>query len=79
MLFQDMPWNTEMAPQNAKAARTSPDEKQLIDALNQRLLAAGLITQLPDPAHDSDDDDPEDQPIDIIGEPLSETIIRERR
>jgi Arc/MetJ-type ribon-helix-helix transcriptional regulator len=54
-------------------------EKMLIDALNQRLLAAGLITELPDPAQDIDDDDPDDQPIEIEGEPLSETIIRERR
>lgn len=47
--------------------------------LNQRLFAAGLISQLPDPSQDLDDDDPEDQPVTIKGEPLSETIIRERR
>jgi hypothetical protein len=33
----------------------------------------------PNPAEDLDDDDPEDEPIVIEGEPLSETIIRERR
>jgi hypothetical protein len=49
----------------------SPDE------LNQRLLAAGLVSQLPDPTQDIDDDD--DAPLVIKGEPLSETIIRERR
>jgi hypothetical protein len=49
------------------------------DKLNQRLIAAGLITSLPDPALDIDDDDPEDQPVTIKGEPLSETIICERR
>ena len=49
------------------------------DEFNQRLMAAGLVTRLPDPALDIDDDDPEDQPITIEGEPLSETIIRERR
>jgi Arc/MetJ-type ribon-helix-helix transcriptional regulator len=37
----------------------------------------GLITQLPDT--EADYDDPDDQPITIKGEPLSETIIRERR
>ena len=63
-------------PQGAKAASQkkqplSPDE------LNQRLLASGLVTRLPDPALDIDDDD--DPPIVIQGEPLSETIIRERR
>ena len=46
---------------------------------DQRLLAAGLISSLPDPALDIDDDDPDDQPVTIKGEPLSETIIRERR
>ena len=45
--------------------------------LNQRLMAAGLITSLPDPTLDLDDG-PDDQPVTIKGEPLSETIIRER-
>jgi len=58
----------------------APKNKPLTrDELNQRLVAAGLITSLPDPALDIDDDDPEDQPVTIKGEPLSETIIRERR
>ena len=43
------------------------------------MLASGLITTLPDPSQDIDDDDPDDQPVIIKGEPLSETIIRERR
>jgi putative addiction module CopG family antidote len=77
-LKQEMPREIEMADQKAKGARASR-EKLLIDALNQRLLAAGLVTQLPNPAEDIDDDDPDDQPIEIAGEPLSETIIRERR
>ena len=42
-------------------------------------MAAGLITSLPDPALDIHDDDPDDAPVTIKGEPLSETIIRERR
>jgi hypothetical protein len=50
-----------------------------IEELHQEMLASGLITQLPNPAEDIDDDDPDDQPIVIEGEPLSETIIRERR
>ena len=41
------------------------------------MLASGLMTQLPDRA--ADFDDPDDVPITIKGEPLSETIIRERR
>ena len=43
------------------------------------MMTSGLITRLPDPTLDIDDDDPEDQPVTIKGEPLSETIIRERR
>ena len=58
-------------------AQTS-EETRLIEALNQQLLADGVISQLPNPAEDIDDDDPDDQPIEIMGEPLSETIIRER-
>ncbi len=60
------------APQQAKTPLTR-------DEFNQRLMAAGLITRLPDPSLDIDDDDPDDQPVPIRGEPLSETIIRERR
>jgi Arc/MetJ-type ribon-helix-helix transcriptional regulator len=78
-LKQTMPGDTEMAHQDAKGAQSPAEEKPLIDALNQRLLAAGLVIQLPDPAEDIDDDDPDDQPIEIVGEPLWETIIRERR
>ena len=65
----------------AKPPKAAPAKKKPLtrDEFNRRLMAAGLITRLPDPALDIDDDDPEDQPIAIEGEPLSETIIRERR
>ena len=43
------------------------------------MMESGLILSLPDPALDIDDDDPEDAPVGIKGEPLSETILRERR
>ena len=64
---------TRKAARQAKRLETplSPDE------VNRRLLASGLVIQLPDPAQDIDDAD--DFPIEIQGEPLSETIIRERR
>jgi Arc/MetJ-type ribon-helix-helix transcriptional regulator len=45
--------------------------------LQRHMLEIGLMTQLPDT--NSDFDDPDDQLIDIEGEPLSETVIRERR
>jgi Arc/MetJ-type ribon-helix-helix transcriptional regulator len=47
-------------------------EEQLL----QYMYEVGKITQLPDRSADLDDDD---DPIEIEGEPLSETIIRERR
>jgi Arc/MetJ-type ribon-helix-helix transcriptional regulator len=46
------------------------------DELNRRLLADGLISRLPNPDEDGDDDD---VPVVIKGESLSETIFRERR
>ena len=63
-----------------RATSTTPKEKPLTaDEFNQRLFAAGRIASLPNPALDIDDDDPDDAPAPIKGEPLSETIIRERR
>ena len=62
----------------AKAANPMPQRLTLAE-LHQEMMASGLITQLPNPAEDIDDDDPDDQPIAIEGEPLSETILRERR
>jgi Arc/MetJ-type ribon-helix-helix transcriptional regulator len=55
----------------------TPAKKPLTAAeFDQHLLDIGLMSQLPDT--DADFDDPDDQLIDIKGEPLSETIIRER-
>jgi Arc/MetJ-type ribon-helix-helix transcriptional regulator len=57
-----------------QAPATKPVSK---DAFHQHLLNVGLMSVLPDPSQDIDDDD--DPPIEIEGEPLSETILRERR
>ncbi len=46
------------------------------DEFEQILLAKGIITSLPTGITDEDDDF---EPVEIEGEPLSETIIRERR
>jgi len=43
--------------------------------IHQQMLAEGLLTRLPDTAHDSDNDD---EPVIIEGEPLSATIIHDR-
>jgi len=63
---------TKAAPPQAKKPLTEAD-------FNQHLLRIGLIASLPDPSLDIDDDDPDDAPVTIKGEPLSETIVRERR
>ena len=64
----------------AKRAKPAQTNKKITEAeFHQHLLNIGLISSLPDPALDIDDDDPDDQPVNIKGEPLSETIIRERR
>ena len=72
-----------MAPTPGKKSKQTvpaPRLEAATDAreFNQQLMAAGLITRLPDASLDIDDDDPDDQPVPIKGEPLSETIIRER-
>ncbi len=54
-----------------------PKKPMTENELLQHMLETGLMSQLPDT--DADFDDPDDQPIEIQGEPLSETVIRERR
>ena len=64
----------------SKPTRATSRKKPLTrDEFNRQLMASGLVTRLPDPSLDIDDDDPDDAPVPIKGEPLSETIIRERR
>ena len=48
-----------------------------LDELHRQMLADGLLSQLPNSADDIDDD--QEEPVEIDGEPLSETIVRERR
>jgi hypothetical protein len=71
----------EKSDKGAKRAQSAPPQNKplSIQELHQQMMARGLITRLPDPALDVDDDDPDDQPVPIKGEPLPETIIRERR
>jgi hypothetical protein len=62
----------------AKRTKATPPKKKMTEAeFDQHLLKIGLLSQLPDT--DADFDDPDDVPVDIKGEPLSETVIRERR
>lgn len=54
-----------------------PEGLRTEEELLQYMYSIGMITQLPEPGDDLDDDD--EELIEIEGEPLSETIIRERR
>lgn len=63
----------------ARAVAKPPRKPLSIEEIHRQMMERGLIIRLPDPALDADDDDPDDQPIAIKGEPLSETILRERR
>jgi len=64
----------------AKRTKAAPPKPKMTEAeFDQHLLKIGVISSLPDPALDIDDDDPDDAPVTIKGEPLSQTIIRERR
>jgi Arc/MetJ-type ribon-helix-helix transcriptional regulator len=77
-LRKSLPEN--MAPSARKAKQRKPTEakKSLTRAeFDRHLMAIGLLSQIPDTA--ADFDDPDDEPITIKGEPLSETVIRERR
>ena len=77
-LRQALPEGAATADQPAERAKASKRKKPLTEAeLQRHMLEIGLMSQLPDT--DADFDDIDDQPIAIKGEPLSETIIRERR
>jgi hypothetical protein len=66
------------AAKRAKPPAPQPAAKPMTRAeFDQYLLDIGLMSQLPDT--EADFDDPDDQLVEIKGEPLSETIIRERR
>jgi hypothetical protein len=61
-----------------KAAPATKETDAREDEFERHLLAKGLITQIP--ARDETDQEFDTfEPIKVEGEPLSETIIRERR
>jgi hypothetical protein len=61
----------------AKAASPPAKKPMTKEEFHRHLIEIGLMSRLPDTA--ADFDDPADEPIPIKGEPLSETVIRERR
>ena len=48
------------------------------DEFLQMLLQKGIIANIPNPAADADEDDAF-EPVEVQGQPLSETVIEERR
>ena len=56
-------------------AKPASQEGLFEEAFKQQLLAMGLVSQLPT----GPDGKADDSPITIQGEPVSETILRERR
>jgi Arc/MetJ-type ribon-helix-helix transcriptional regulator len=78
-LRRDMPADLVVADQPTNRKRPArPQKKVRTEAeLREHMLDIGLMSRLPD--SNADFDDPGDQLIAIKGEPLSETIIRERR
>jgi putative addiction module CopG family antidote len=77
-LRQAMPDDIAMPDQPTKSNASPQHEKSLTKEEFQRhLIEIGLMTSVPTPADPTSR--PIFQPVTIEGEPLSETIIRERR
>jgi len=77
-LRQAMPEDTAMSDLRTNRAQPAKQKKTLTkEEFHRHLVEIGLMSQLPNT--DADFEDPDDQLIDIKGEPLSETVIRERR
>ena len=66
----------EMLANAMLADRLQDDEAAREEAADRALLAAGLITHIPPPRDPSKAERPV---FEVQGEPLSETIMRERR
>ena len=55
-------------------------ERELLDELDRRLLAKGVISRIPPPPTEADIERWRSwKPIQIEGKPLSETVIEDRR
>jgi Arc/MetJ-type ribon-helix-helix transcriptional regulator len=77
-LRESLPEKTATPSRKARRTKPAPPEKTLMpEEFDQRLIELGLMSRLPD--SDADFDDPDDQPVALGGEPLSETVIRLRK
>lgn len=57
-------------------ATAASQEGRAEEAFKRHLLQTGLVSQLPATPEAADEDD---VPVVVAGEPISETVIRERR
>lgn len=72
-----LPQNEQTNIKKSLLERTETTNEVSKQELWQSLFDEGLITHIPSGISDEEEDDFE--PIEIEGEPISETIIRERR
>lgn len=79
LLLRDMEQTKPRPRQTTKRAKPAQQKKKPLTRaqFDQHLVELGLMTHIPNTA--AYVDDPDDEPIPIRGEPLSETVIRERR
>ncbi len=71
-----MPLTEQKAIVETLSLKIKEESKNTNLSVYQHLFNKGLITHIPNGMSDTDDDF---VPLEIEGEPLSETIIRERR
>jgi hypothetical protein len=63
---------------NSILENATPHPHMTEDEFLQMLLQKGVISNIPDPASDADEDD-QFEPVEVQAPPLSETVIEERR
>lgn len=66
----------QILEQAIRARRVSTEEAKKKEAFHQALLASGLVKRI---VRRTEPDTSERRLVEVLGEPVSETIIRERR
>ena len=71
-------WEAIKAKVDNGRTNGEPKPQMTEDEINKILFAEGIIGNIPDLSKWTDEDE-DWEPIEVLGEPLSEMIIRERR
>ena len=71
-------WLENYLRERERTARATEGTEAREDEFERQLLAKGVITQIPT-RDETDEEFDKFVPIEVEGEPISETIIRERR